>query len=139
MNQLFGSRSVVRLVLAWAFIAVLPLCQAQTSSTLSKHARKVQKTLSHYPAGAHLHLVLHDQSDRFGTLGPLAATSFTFTNQDNNAVESIPYDSVASAKKGEVTIGEEGLFQRHPHHLIPLLIVGGAAAAGLSMLAASKF
>ncbi len=139
MNQIFGNRSLVRIALAWALIAVLPLCQAQSPNTLSKHARKVQKTLSHYPAGTHLHLVLRDQTERFGTLGTLSPTSFQFTDQDNNAVEPIPYDSVTSARKGEVTIGEKGVFQRRPRHLLPLLLIGGAAAAGVSLLATSKF
>jgi hypothetical protein len=138
MKLFFGNRSILRFALIWALIASVQVCQAQPTSNLSKHARKVQKTLAHYPANSHLHLVLRDHSDRFGTLGALSETSFLFTNVDDNATGAILYDDVVKAQRGVATVRTGGLFQHHRHALIPVLIVAVAAGVGVGIIAASR-
>ena len=116
MKLFRGGNSLLCLTLAWTLMASAPACLAKQSTNLSKRARKVEKKLVHYAAGSHLHLVMRDGSDRFGTLGKLSATSFSFTDEDNNAVETIHYEDVTSAKKGSAAIGE-GSVRHHRFHL----------------------
>ncbi len=109
MKRLFSGRRIVRValvgVLVLGLVTLAQVGQAQTSSTMSKRARKVQRTLSHYPAGAHLHLIFRDHTDRFGTLGAVSSRTFIFTDADNNAPATIAYENVRKVKKGAETIG----------------------------------
>lgn len=86
------------------------------SASLSKHARKIERKLVHYKLGTPIHLVMSDGSDRYGTLGKLSATSFSFTDGDSNAVETVQYSDVNSAQKGSAPIGEGSV---HRHHHFP--------------------
>ena len=138
MKFSFGGTWILRVVsgVLVVLMGVLPACQAQTATTLDKHARKIHNKLSHYPAGAHLRLALRDHSDQFGTLGTLSETSFSFTTSDANKTESHLYSEVAGVKKGKQYIDEGAGSGRHIRHLVPIVIV--AAAAVTAAIVVSK-
>jgi hypothetical protein len=132
MKTLFRSRTIAHLALAWALIALLPMCLAQNSHTLDKHARKVYKTLSRYPTNTYLHLQMRDGTDLFGTLGTMKGASFGFVDSDNNATETIAYDSVDRVRHDAQTVSEGDY--PHPHrHLLPALLIGAVAGAGAAV------
>ncbi|HUX44962.1 MAG TPA: hypothetical protein VMV57_09445 [Terracidiphilus sp.] len=132
MNPLFCSKSMVRLALAWTLIGILPMCQAQGAGNLSKHARKVHKTLERYAAGSYLHLELSDGTDLYGTLGSLADTSFGFVDSDNNATQSVTYESVDHVRRDAPTVSR-GDYPHHHGRLLKVVLVGAAAAAGFAV------
>lgn len=115
MKRVFGGGSILGLLIASAVIAAAPVCLAQHSSNLDKHARKVESRLAKFPAGSHLHLFLRDHTDSYGTLGALSEASFSFTNADTNAKETHLYRDVSEVKKGEAPIGK-GSVHRHRIH-----------------------
>ena len=130
MNFFFGGKWFFRVVSVALVVlmGLLPACQARASTTLDKHARKIQRKLSRYPAGAHLRLVMRDHSDQYGSLGTLSDASFSFTDSDANKTETHLYSEVAGVEKGKEYIGEGAGSGHHIRHLLPILIV--AAAAG---------
>jgi hypothetical protein len=113
MRPFFGGKSIMGLALVCALLA--PVCQAQSSTSLDKHARKVQKTLTKYPAGSYLHVTLRDRTQSSGTLGALSATSFSITNADTNAAETHLFSDVAEVQKGKAFIGKGSVHQHHFH------------------------
>ncbi|HVC48438.1 MAG TPA: hypothetical protein VND90_14450 [Terracidiphilus sp.] len=106
--------------------------QAQDSHTLSKHARKVYKTLSKYRTHTYLHLEMRDGSDAYGTLGALEDASFRFVDSNNNATETIAYDSVERVRRDAQTVSERN-YPHHHRHLLPLLLIGAAAGAAAAV------
>lgn len=90
--------------------------KAKQANNLTKHARKIERKLGHYKPGTPIHLVMGGGSDRYGTLGKLSPTSFSFTDGDSNAVETVQYSDVDSAQKGSAPIGEGSV---HHHHHLP--------------------
>jgi hypothetical protein len=119
-------------------MGLLPACQAQTATTLDKHARKIHKKLAHYPAGAYLHLTLRDHSDQYGSLGSLSDASFRFTNSDANKTETHLYSEVAGVKKGKEYIGEGAGSEHHVRHLVPILIVAAAAGTAAAIVVSKE-
>jgi hypothetical protein len=130
MRFFLGGKSIVPAVsLALiVVIAAVPVCQAQSPTNLSKHARRVQRRLGKYPAGSYLDVVLRDSSEVMGTLGVLSAASFTITNTDTNTTETHTYGEVAHVGRAKQYIGAGSEPEHHIRHLVPILI--GAAAAG---------
>ncbi|HEU5351795.1 MAG TPA: hypothetical protein VFU55_09375 [Terracidiphilus sp.] len=146
MNPLFRSRTIAGLAFTVALTALLPMCRAQRMQaqntdaqntqmdrhTLDKHARKVEKTLSKYEAGAYVHLEMRDGTDLFGTLGALEDTSFRFVDTDNNATDTIAYDSVERVRHDAQKVDERE-YPHHHRHLLPVLLIGAAAGAGAAV------
>lgn len=132
MKTLFRSRTIARLALAWTLIAVLPMLQAQAPRTLSKHARKVYKTLSKYQSDSYLHLEMRDGSDIYGTLGPMSASTFQFVDSDSNATRTIAYANVDRVRRDAQTVSERD-YPRPHRHLFPILLIGAAAGAGAAV------
>ena len=135
MNSICSGKSIVRLALAWTLLVVVPACQAQSAPNLDKHARKIEKRLTKYPAGAYVNVALRDGSQNSGVLRRLGATSFTITDADSNAPATFLYNDVAQVQQGKEYIGEGS--ERHHYLHIPLWVpvVVGAAAAGAAVTA----
>jgi len=125
---LFGRTHFARLIVACALAACVGLVQAQSGTQLDKHARKIHHKLAKYPAGRYLHLVMRDDSNNYGALGQLSATSFTFTSADSNTTSTYSYNDVERVRTDKETIGEGTEPRHHIRHLIP--IVAGIAAVG---------
>jgi hypothetical protein len=128
MQTVFGSRSVVRLMLAWTLLAVVAACQAQAPANLTKHERKIQKRLLHYVPGTYVNVEMRDGSDRAGLLGTVDAGSFTLINSDSNAQEAHAYSEVARVSKSTEYIGEGSGSGHHFRPWVPVLV--GVVAAG---------
>jgi hypothetical protein len=135
MQAIFGRKSIVRLVLVWTLVALVTACQAQSTVSLDKHARKVHKRLATYPAGTYLTVVLRDGSERIGALGTLAPASFTITDSDSNARETHSYNDVAKVSKGTEYIGEGSGRGHHIRLWVPAVVGAVAAGAAATVLA----
>ena len=137
MNAILGGRSIIRLVLAWILIAMVPACQAQSAASLDKHARKIHKHLTHYETGALVNIELRDGSELTGALDRLAPASFTVTDSDTNAQVTQLYSDVAKVSKGKEYIGEGSGPAHHFLHPWMTAVVGvvaaGAAASAYEM------
>jgi len=127
MNAILGGKSIVRLVLAWTLVAMVPICQAQTTS-LDKHARKIHKYLTRYSTGTLVNVELRDGSELTGALDTLAPASFTITDSDNNARETQLYSDVTKVSKGKEYIGEGSGRSHHFQHPWRAAFVGVFAA-----------
>ena len=106
-----------------------PACRAQSATHLDKHARKIERRLAKYQPGSYLQIDFRDSSESFGSLGALSATSFQFTDADNNRTQTYLYSGVARVKKANEYIGE-GSGHRHPMRLWIPLVIGAAVAGG---------
>lgn len=133
--RFFCRKSAMHAAIAWALIAMLPACQAQTSTPaaagtrLDKHARKIEKRLVKYGTGRYLEIDFRNGSQSFGSLGALSYASFEFTDADNNRTQTFLYSDVARVKKAKEYIGE-GSEHRHHVRLWVLLVITAAAAGG---------
>lgn len=130
MKTLFG-KFIACCVVCCLFCGSVPASQAQSATHLDKHARKIHHKLTKFRNGSYVHLVLSDASDRYGALGTLSETSFTFTDADNNSTSSYAYTDVDAVKTDKQRIGEGTEPRRHIRHLMPILIsVAAVGAAG---------
>ena len=134
ISRILRRRSIVIAILAAAFasIVVAPACPAQSGAPLDKHARKVEKRLAKFRPGTYLDFAFRDSSETFGSLGPLSAASFQFTDADSNKTETHLYAEVARVKKAKEYIGQGSEPKHHLHLLVPVLVGAGAAAAGIA-------
>jgi hypothetical protein len=132
--RVFCHGSIVILVAAFALIVVAPACQAQSSTPLDKHARKIEKRLAKFRPGTYLDFEFRDRSETYGSLGTLSEASFQFTNADSNKTETHLYADVARVKKAKEYIGAGSEPEHHVHLLVPLLIGAGAAAAAVAVV-----
>jgi hypothetical protein len=123
MLDIFRSKSIVRLMLAWTLIAVVPVCQAQSTANLDKHSRKIHRKLAKYPPGTYVRVVLRADPDKYGALGAISETTFTIRNAESNAMETHAYSEVARVEKGKEYIGAGSEPEHHVHWLM-LGIIG---------------
>jgi hypothetical protein len=137
MNQ-FVHTSAARLALASMLVACISAAQAQNSSQLDKHARKVQHRLNKFRTGSFLHLVLRDDTDSYGALGTLSDVSFTFISADSNTTATYTYDDVDRVRTDKEVIGEGGEPHRHIRHLVPIVITVAAVGAGAAVYEAVR-
>ncbi len=126
--KLFRNSVALRLGLAWVLIAGVCVGQAQATH-LTKHARKVHHKLAKYSSGSYLHLVLRDDTNSYGALGTLSATSFTFTSADSNSTNTYTYNDVNKVKRDRESIGEGTEPRRHIRHLVPIVVTAAAVGA----------
>jgi hypothetical protein len=129
---------VVFLCFALALITLLPAAQAQLSTSLDKHARRMEKHLAKYRAGSFLQVDLRDSSETIGSLGALSDASFQFTDSDSNKTVTIAYADVASVKKGTEYIGAGSESGHHIRFLVPILISAAAAGAAFAIVEAVR-
>lgn len=124
-------RSSLRFAFIWAVVFSMMVCQAQESPVhLNRHARKIQRSISDYPPGSFLHIVMHDRSDRFGELGRKTGASFELVDTKTRTPVLFEYGDVRKIDVGS-TIEGNGWGHRWHHGLfIPITIVAGVAAAG---------
>jgi hypothetical protein len=130
--------SAARLALASMFFACASAAQAQNSSQLDKHSRKVQHQLAKYRTGSYLHLMLRDDTDSYGALGTLSGASFTFTSADSNTTTTYTYDDVDHVRTDKEIIGEGAEPHRHIRHLVPIVITVAALGAGAAVYEAVR-
>lgn len=128
----FHCKSAVHILAALALITTATLAQAQSSAPLDKHARRIEKRLTKFRQGAFLDFEFRDSSQTFGSLGPLSATSFQFTDADSNKTQTHLYAELSEVKKAREYIGEGSEPRHHVRLWVPLLIGAGAAAAGIA-------
>ena len=133
----FRSKSAIHIlaalaIAAFSLIVAATLAQAQTSAPLDKHARKIEKRLTKFRQGTFLDFEFRDSSQTFGSLGPLSAASFQFTDADSNKTQTHLYADVSEVKKAKEYIGEGSEPRHHVRLLVPVLIGAGAAAAGIA-------
>ena len=128
----FRRTSAVYILAAVALVATAALAQAQSSAPLDKHARRIEKRLAKFRQGAFLDFEFRDSSKTFGSLGPLSATSFQFTDSDSNKTQTHLYAELSEVKKAREYIGEGSEPRHHVRLLVPVLIGAGAAAAGIA-------
>lgn len=134
---LFRSSSILRLGLAWVLIAGVAVGQAQSTTSLTKHARKVHHKLAKYSSGRYLHLVLRDDTNSYGALGTLSEDSFTFTSADSNNTATYSYNDIDRVKTDKEPIGR-GTEPRHIRHLVPIVITAAAVGAAGAIYAAER-
>lgn len=132
--SLFRRKSAIHMLAALALIAVVPLSQAQSSTPLDKHARKIEKRLAKYRPGTFLEFEFRDSTENFGSLGALSDASFQFTDADNNKTVTHLYDDVARVKNAKEYIGAGSEPGHHVRLLVPVLIGAGAAAAAVAVV-----
>jgi hypothetical protein len=140
--KIFSTDKPILLVISGVLIALMmlsPACQAQTAATLDKHSRKIQKELSHYPAGTYLRLSLRDHSDEYGSLGTLSDSSFSITSSDTNKSETHLYSEIAGVEKEKEYIGEGTGSGHHFRHLVPIAIVSAAAATAAAIVVPREY
>jgi len=127
---------IVRLSLSLAMIlmliAAVPASRAQSATQLDKHARKIEKRLSKYHAGAFLEVDLRDNTQTLGSLGDLSDATFQLTSSDYNRKVTISYADVTHVKKGKEYIGAGSGPERHIPHLVPILIAAAAAGGAVA-------
>jgi len=117
---------------SFALSAAAAPAEVQSSAPLDKHARRIEKRLAKYREGTFLDFEFRDSSQTFGSLGPLSAASFQFTDSDSNVTQTHLYSDLVEVKKAREYIGEGSEPRRHIHLLVPVLIGAGAAAAGIA-------
>ena len=125
--RFFPRQSFVLVVLACAFIFAAPVAQAKSAIQSDKHARKIEKRLAKYRAGAFIELDLRDSTEVMGHVAGLSDASFRFTDADSNKTATFAYADVTRVKKAKEYIGA-GSSEHHVRLWVPLVI--GAAAAG---------
>ena len=137
MKHISRIRSAVRWMVTCALLVFVPLGQAQQSPAhLDRHAQKVQKILASCPGGSHMHLMLRDQTDRFGYLGSLSAQSFELLDPKDRTPQVLTYDQVDRVDCENRVSGS--IFHRR-HHMAGLLIVlGVAVGVSIGIIEASR-
>jgi len=117
---------------SFALPAVAAPADMQSSVPLNKHARKIEKRLAKFRQGTFLDFEFRDSSQTFGSLGPLSATSFQFTDADSNRTQTHLYSDLVHVKQAREYIGEGSEPRHHVRLLVPVMISAGAAAAGIA-------
>ena len=84
-----------------ALLAAVAPAQAQSSAPLDKHSRRIEKRLAKFRQGTFLDFEFRDSSQTFGSLGPLSAASFQFTDSDSNKTQTHSYSDLVRSEKGE--------------------------------------
>jgi hypothetical protein len=115
-----------------ALLAAVPPALAQSSATLDKHARRIEKRLAKYRQGTFLDFEFRDSSQTFGALGPLSPASFQFTDSDSNKVQTHSYSELVHVKQAREYIGEGSEPRHHVRLLVPVIIGAAVAAGGIA-------
>lgn len=129
--MLSGFRIVLRLLAVWTVIPALVVCQ--TAQPLDRHARKIEKTLAGWPAGAVVLVTKNDGRQYIGQLGPLGTASFELIQRSGSRL-TIDYAAAVRLQKADSVSGNRVVF-RHHHGLVVALVMTGALT-GLLILAA---
>ena len=101
LASLFSRKSTVRILAipalaSFVLLAAATLAPAQSSAPLDKHARRIEKRLTKYRQGTFLDFQFRDSSQTFGSLGPLSAASFQFTDADSNKTQTHYYSELVA-------------------------------------------
>jgi len=105
-----------------------PICRAESSARVEKHAQKIEKKLAKYRTGTFLQVDFRDNSEALGSLGDVSDATFQLTNAESNKVQTFNFADVTRVRKTKEFIGAGSESEHHFHHWVPVLI--GAAAAG---------
>ena len=135
--SLFSRKSTIRTfaipaLVLFALLAAATLAPAQSSAPLDKHARRIEKRLTKYRQGTFLDFEFRDSSQTFGSLGPLSAASFQFTDADSNKTQTHYYSELTHVTNAKEYIGEGSESRHHIHLLVPVIIGAGVAAGGIA-------
>jgi hypothetical protein len=130
-------RSITLPILAAFVLAVFSFPAAaepgavQTSVPLDKHARRIERRLAKFRPGTFLDFEFRDSSQTFGSLGPMSATSFQFTDSDSNKTQTHFYGDLIEVKKAKEYIGD-GSVHHHVRLLVPVIVGASLAAGGIA-------
>lgn len=127
-------KSIVCLLVAFTLFAVVPAFQAETTASLDRHARKMEKKLSKFRPGSFVHVEFRDRNETLGSLGALSDSTFQLTSADNNRTESYAYGDVLDVHKGKQYIGEGSEPGHRPRLLVPIILSAAAAAAVVAVV-----
>jgi hypothetical protein len=116
----------------------VPICLAESSAKLDKHARKIEKRLSRYRTGTLVQIDFRDNSEARGTLGEVSEASFQITNADSNKVQTFNFADVARVRKTKEYIGAGSEPEHHFRHWIPVVIVAAAVGGGVAAYEATR-
>lgn len=135
--SLFSRKSTFRILAipalaSFALLGAPTFAHAQSSAPLDKHARRIEKRLTKYRQGTFLDFEFRDSSQTFGSLGPLSAASFQFTDADSNKTQTHNYSELVHVTNAKEYIGEGSEPRHHIHLLVPVIIGAGVAAAGIA-------
>jgi len=135
--SLFSRKSTIRILAipafaSFALLVTATFAHAQSSAPLDKHARRIEKRLTKFRQGTFLDFQFRDSSQTFGSLGPLSAASFQFTDADSNKTQTHYYSELVHVTNAKEYIGEGSEPRRHIHLLVPVIIGAGVAAAGIA-------
>jgi hypothetical protein len=127
--SLFRRFSTVSILLAFALAVAVPASRAQSTDTLDKHGRKIEKELSKFHPGSYLEFDFRDRTANFGALGQLSATTFQYTDSDNNKVVTRSYNELEHVSRAKEFIGE-GSRHHHVRLWVPVTVAALAAGGG---------
>jgi hypothetical protein len=134
MKIALDRKSLLCLLVAFAVCTAVPAAQAQQSSNLDKHSRKIEKKLSKFRTGSLVQIDFRNNSESLGSLGALSGATFQVTSADNNKTETYAYGDVSQVRKGKEYIGEGSEPGHHPRLLLPIIIGAAAAAAAVAIV-----
>ena len=135
--SLFSRKFTIRILAipalaSFVLLAAPTFAHAQSSAPLDKHARRIEKRLTKYRQGTFLDFEFRDSSQTFGSLGPLSAASFQFTDADSNKTQTHYYSELVHVTNAKEYIGEGSEPRHHIHLLVPVIIGAGVAAGGIA-------
>ncbi len=129
-NAAVNILAVVAVAIACLPVAAEPSA-VQSTVSLDKHARRIERRLAKFRPGAFLDFEFRDSSQTFGSLGPLSATSFEFTDSDSNKTQTHNYSDLVEVKKAKEYIGD-GSEHHHVRLLVPVIVGASLAAGGIA-------
>ncbi|HKN21939.1 MAG TPA: hypothetical protein VJX73_11010 [Terracidiphilus sp.] len=120
--------SCMLIAVTFLMVGFGPICRAESSARVEKHAQKIEKKLAKYRTGTFLQVDFRDNSEALGSLGDVSDATFQLTNAESNKVQTFNFADVTRVRKTKEFIGAGSESEHHFHHWVPVLI--GAAAAG---------
>lgn len=135
MNRIpafFGRGAFFAMAIVLALIALAPASHAQSAAKAEKHARKIERRLAKYRAGATIKVDFRDDSQAIGLLHGFNEANFQIANSDSNKLQTFQYADVTRVKKTREYIGAGSEPGHHMRLWVPLAVVAVAAGGGVA-------
>src|SRR5580704_16058094 len=96
-----------RMLIAVTFLMVgfAATCRAESSASIEKHTRKIEKRVAKFHTGTLLQVDFRDNSQALGFLGDVSGATFQVTNADSNKLQTFNYGDVTRVRKTREYIG----------------------------------
>jgi hypothetical protein len=115
-----------------------PICRAESSAKLEKHAQKIEKRLARYRTGTLVQIDFRDNSEAQGSLRDVSDTSFQITNADSNKVQTFNFADVSRVRKAKEYIGTASGSEHHFRLWIPVVIAAAVVGGGIAAYEATR-